>query len=385
MHLEPEQQAVLNGESGQAMAMVMKTLVLYGKALGAKRLIPVKSAHLAGSFGAFTYHAYYRIIDQLVAEGIKFKVPTTVNPRPGHNLKLLNRLYFSKQKYLDTQLSALGVIPSYSCVCYEKANVPEFGDRLAWAESSAVQFANSVVGARTNRNSVLMELFSAITGLTPEFGFLLDENRLGNVMIKLDIKNMDSCALGFIIGKKVVDQVPVIEHYSFTHKELKCMGAAMAASGGIALYHVEGLTPEAPDLQSVFDSQPETTITITQADIDGIRTKHLENVNVVAFGCPQMTLEDVKELAHHFIGKRVKVPTWFNMIPADKENLSQTDLYDKLHDSGVEIYDHCPTAALEVQIRRKKVLTNSGKMYYYLQGSEYAKLEDCLRVCGVEG
>lgn len=384
MKLEPESESVLKGEAGQAMALAMKTMVRYGEAFGAGRLVPIRSAHLAGSFGSFTYKAYYEVLRQVIAEKLKVKVPTTVNPRPGHELNLINKLIFRKQAELGQWLEALGVTTNYSCVCYDRANVPALGDRLAWAESSAVQFANSVIGARTNRNSCLLDLCSALTGLTPEFGYLLDENRRGKILVKLQVEKMDASALGFILGQKVVTRVPVIEHYPFNRIELKNMGGAMAAAGAVALFHVLGLTPEAPDLKTVFDGEPKETITITQSDLDSLRTKNPEAADLVVFGCPQMTYEETAALAERFQGRRVKKPTWFCMIPEAKARFETTELAARAKAAGVQVYDHCPLAALTVQLKRKTTLTPSGKCYYYLEGAEYGNLADCLRVAGGE-
>jgi hypothetical protein len=382
MFLTPEQEALRRGESGAALGKAMETLTVYGRAFGASRLVPIKSAHLAGTFAATPYKGYYTILRQLVEEGVKVKVLTTLNPRPGRDASLLNRLVFGAQDKLDARLAALGVTPNYSCVCYEKANVPGMGDALAWAESSAVQFANSVLGARTNRNSILIDICSAVTGLTPEFGYLLDENRLGKVMVKLKVERMDPAALGFIVGQKVVDQVPVLEHYDFSWTELKNMGGAMAAAGGVALFHVEGLTPEAPDLRSVFDGEPQSSITVTQKDLDEMCSKDLDAAGLMVFGCPQMTLDEASALAEHFAGKQVKKPTWFCLIPEALKRFSETGLFAKVRAAGVQVYDHCPLAALTVRLSGKRVLTNSAKLYYYLAGSDYGTREQCLKACG---
>jgi cis-L-3-hydroxyproline dehydratase len=381
MKLDPEQQGMLNGEHGQAMSLAARTLVEYGKAFGAQRLVPIKSAHLVGSFGALPYKAYYKILDQCINAGLKVKVLTTINPRPGHDLNLLNRIAFFRQSYLEHKISQLGVTLNYSCVCYDSDNVPSFGDRIAWAESSAVQFANSVLGARTNRNSMLVDLCSAITGLTPEFGYLLDENRRGKVMVQLKIKTMDPTALGFIIGKKVVNKVPVIEHYDFSRSDLKNMGAAMAASGGIALFHVEGLTPEAPDIQSAFGGgKAEQTITITQDDLKSIQTKQPDNAELVIFGCPHLTYEEAVDLAGHFAGKRLKKSVWFCMTPEAKARFEKTVPYKNINIIGIKVFSHCPQSSLAIQLRRKKVLTPCAKLFYYLKGAEYASVSDCTNI-----
>ena len=382
MRLAPEQESVLNGESGSSLALAMKTLVAYGQAFGAERLVPIESAHLAGSFGVSVYKAYYKIIDQLVNEGARVKVPTTINPRPGNDLNLVNRAVFSAQKRFESQMKALGVTPNYSCVCYEGANVPEFGQRLAWAESSAVQFANSALGARTNRNSVLVDLCSAVTGLTPEFGYLLDENRRGKIRVKLRIDRMDASALGYVIGQKAVDRVPVIEHYEFSRVELKNMGGAMAAAGGVALFHVEGLTPEAPDMKTVFEAEPEETITVAQEDLDALRARKPERAGMVVFGCPQMTYDETVAIAERIAGKKVKLPTWLCVVPEAKKRFEETELCQRVRAAGVEVFEHCPLAALTIRLWGKRVLTSSGKCFYYLDGSDYGTVDDCLSAAG---
>ncbi|MBI1784780.1 DUF521 domain-containing protein [Candidatus Sumerlaeota bacterium] len=328
------------------------------------------------------------MLGKFVKAGIKVKVPTTLNPRPGYDFSMQNRVAFRKQKLHEERLAALGVTSNYSCVCYHTANVPEFGDILGWAESSAVIYANSVIGARTNRNSIAVDVCMAVTGLTPEFGLLFEENRKGNMLVKLDIEEMDGDALGYVLGQRIVNRIPVLTHFPFDKVELKNMGAAMAAAGGLGMYHVLGLTPEAPTMEAVFVREPEETITITQKDIDALRLDRpkQEESGMVVFGCPQMTLDEVKDVGRHFVGKKVKRRTLFHMVPHDYEQLQQTPLYRELLDSGVEIFAHCPLSGLSVRVnpKTKQVLTNSGKLHYYLQGGEYGNMDDMLRIAGVK-
>ena len=383
MILTQEQERMAAGENGKALGLALQTLIIYGNAFNAKRMVPIKSAHIAVTFGIVRFKAFYIILERLVAEGVSVKVPTTVNPRPGREVSLRNRFSFLRQKHLENMLDSLRVIPNYSCVCYEKDNIPSLGDNIAWAESSAVQFANSVLGARTNRNSLLIDVCSAVTGFTPEFGYLLDENRRGKIKVNLKIKNMDAGALGFLLGKLVVDKVPVLEHYDFNRVELKNMGGAMAASGGVALYHVEGLTPEAPDLSTVFDGKPEKEITVTQDDLNEMRYRG--PVDMVVLGCPQMSFDEIMGIAPYFENKKVSKPTWFCIVPAAFERFKSTDLFHKVKEAGVVFHTCCPVSALTSSqgMRPRKILTASGKCYYYLEGSHYGNHEDCLRACGV--
>lgn len=384
MQLTDDQQSILQGEQGRALSLAMKTLVDCGNAFNARRLVPIKSAHMAGSFGARFFKGYFDILDMMVREDLKVKVPTTVNPRPGREMYFLSKIAMGTQTRLEKYLDALGVTPNYSCVCYEGANVPAFGDLLCWSESSAVQFANSVIGARSNRNSVIVDLCSAVLGLTPEFGYILDENRLAQIHVKLNIDTMDPSALGFVIGQRVTNRVPVIEHYPFNRAELKNMGGAMAASGAVALFHVEGLTPEAPDLATVSGGKPLDSITITQRDLDELRAPKPESADIVVFGCPQLTYDEAFELAGRFVGKKVEKPTYFCMIPEARKRFEGESVYRELESAGVKIVDFCPLAGFTFRRRNTTVLVGSGKCYYYLHGSVYGTVEDCLRACGVK-
>lgn len=383
MLLDKKQESIISGNEGKALGLALRTLVEYGKVFGAKRLVPIKSAHIAGTFGIIRFKSFYTVLKQMIYEGLKVKVLTTVNPRPGREFSIQNRVAFFHQKDLERTLKTLGVINNYSCVCYDEKNIPSQGDVVAWAESSAVQYANSVLGARTNRNSLLIDVCSAVTGYTPEFGYLLDENRRGRLLVRLKIKKMDASALGYLLGKLVVDRVPVVEHYDFSRVELKNMGGAMAASGAVALFHVEGVTPEAPDFASVFDGKPEKEITITQDMIDELRYKG--PVDMVIFGCPQMTFDEIMELAPRFAGRKVKKPTIFFMVPDAYKRFMETGLYAKVKDAGVRLETCCPVSALtSLQgMFKKKIMTASGKTYYYLDGSLYGTVEDCLKACGV--
>jgi cis-L-3-hydroxyproline dehydratase len=378
---------MLAGDEGETLGLCLRSLVHYGEAFGARRLVPIKSAHLTGSFRIFFFSAYYELLERLVREGLKVRVPTTVNPHPGYEFALQNRVVFHGQKHHEENLAALGVIPNYSCVCYHHHNVPHFGDILGWAESSAVIWANSVAGARTNRNSIMMDICQAVTGLTPEFGYLLDENRRGQLLVRLEIDRMDAAALGFIVGRIAVDRTPVLTHYPFSQTDLKNMGAAMASSGGVTLFHVLGLTPEAPDMAAVFDGEPPQTVTVTQQDVDALSADGdtQENSAIVVFGCPQMTLDEVSEVALHFVGRQVRKPVLFHVVPAAFGEFSQTDLYREVVRAGVQVLQHCPLAGLTLRIGpgRQQVLTTSGKLYYYLEGTKYGSLDQALRVAGV--
>ena len=382
MHLEPEQESVLRGESGQALALAARTLVRYGEAFGARRMVPISSAHLVGSFGIVFFKGCFQVLARLADEGSRFKVQTTVNPRPGREYSIINRVAFAKQPALDATHERLGITPSHSCAFYECVNRPARGDRLAWAESSAVQYANSVIGARSNSNSLGIDFCSAVTGWTPEFGYLLDEHRRGRVLVRLRIDRMDACALGFVIGRKVVDRVPVIEPHGFTPSEPKQLGAGLATTGRVSMFHVVGLTPEAPDLRTAFHGEPEETLTITQEEIDSLRSRWQDRPDLVVFGCPHLSLDEATSLCERFRGREVRCPTWICVSPEVLERLARSKAYEEACQAGVAVRPWCPLACLSARIGQRRVLVASAKLSYYLRGSEYGTMDDCLRACG---
>ena len=386
MDLTEDQISVLDGAEGQAVARCLKTLVEYGNAFGARRLVPIQSAHLAGSFRIYVFNTYLEMLARIVRDGARVRVPTTVNPRPGIHFSLQNRLIFRGQQKLEMLFNALGVTPNYSCVSYLGSGAPKFGDVVAWAESSAVAYANSVLGARTNRNSIMIDVSSAITGLTPEFGFLLDANRRGQIRVHLDIERMDAPALGIVVGRLALDRVPVIDGYPFTNTQLKNMGAAMAASGAVALYHVIGLTPEAPDVNSVFDDEPSEVHTITQKDLDAVASDRntASAAGTVVFGCPQMTLEEALSIGSRYRGSRLKRRVIFHLMPSAREPFLDHETGRNAVAAGVEVVTHCPLAALSMRfgLGNTDVLTPSGKLGCYLEGARYAALEDVIAVSG---
>ena len=268
MNLTSQQQALLDGAKGPAMAKVVKTLVMYGECFGAERMVPVTGAngHLVTSFGLSMLGPVYDLMDELLKDGALSGQSFSVDPRPldpavpaNPLQKLLFKIMYSKQDDYEAQLRSMGLLDNdaFTCTCYqpEVGNRPRRGDILSWAESSAVVFANSVLGARCNRNSGIIEMFGSIAGFVPEFGLLTDEGRKATWIIEVDCKRKpEAQVLGSAIGMKVMEDVPYIkgldrwlgrELTPGTQDYLKDMGAASASNGAVGLYHVDGITPEA--------------------------------------------------------------------------------------------------------------------------------------------
>ena len=273
MLLTKEQQAILDGEQGETLAKVMKTLVLYGEAFEAEKLVPITSKynHLVTSFGLKVMSPVYDLMQKLLDEGVSSNQKFSVDPRPlDKNVPanvlqklIFNKFMYSKQDFYEGQLDKLGLMDknAFSCTCYmdEVGNKPEKGEVLSWAESSAVVYANSVLGARCNRNSGIIDIMGSIVGYVPYFGLLTDEGRKATWIIRVNTtKKPEAQLLGSAIGMKVMEDVPYVigldkwigsELNDSACSYLKDFGAATASNGAVGLYHIDNLTPEAKELK----------------------------------------------------------------------------------------------------------------------------------------
>jgi predicted aconitase len=247
---------------------------------------------------------------------------------------------------------------------------------------------NSMFGARTNIWGVLTDFYQSISGYTPEFGLLLDENRVATVLFDIsELKDPDPDALGLFVGFKAVDRLPVLTHHPFDKYQMKQLLSAANSSGAARIVHVEGVTPEAPDIKTALDGkEPVETFKVTQADLDAMRASKevIADTDVVVFGCPQMTAHEAMAIAPAFVGKAVEKRTLFSMTPLELERLKEYPQYEQLVVAGVEFVPACPLVYLTSRDDSlKNVLTNSGKLHYYLSGAQFAKTDDCLKQAGV--
>ena len=358
MKLTPEQQAMLNGEKGEMMAKVMKTLVMYGDTFGAERMVPVTSeyGHTVISYGLAALKPVYDLFDRLIDAGLTDGQKFTADPRPlDKNVptSLLEDIVFKKIMYteqarFEQQLKKLGITDddAYSCTCYvdQMGNKPKKGDILSWAESSAVVYANSVLGARCNRNSGMIELMGSLAGFVPEFGLLLDENRKATWIVEVRCsKKPDAQLLGSAIGMKVMEEVPYVkgldkwlgtELNDEACTYLKDFGAATASNGAVGLYHIENLTPEAVEQGESIIAENAQVYVIDDAELERVKAgypviwKNPDAAPQLCFvGCPHMTLqqlidwtERVGEALRRNGLKKVTVPTVFTAsTPVIKE------------------------------------------------------------------
>ncbi|MBQ7115543.1 MAG: DUF521 domain-containing protein [Clostridia bacterium] len=414
MELTPEQAAILNGEKGEVMAKVMKTLVMYGEAFGATKMIPVTSekGHLVTSFGLKVMSPVYDLMDQLINAGIKSTQKFSVDPKPvdpkvpsnfAKNL-VFNKFMYTKQDSYDEQLRKLGLLSddAYTCTCYmdQVGNVPKKGDILSWAESSAVVYANSVLGARCNRNSGIIELFGSIVGCVPYFGLVTDEGRKATWVVEVKCKKKpEAQILGSAIGMKVMEDVPYVKGLTdwigtelddAAKAYLKDFGAATASNGAVGLYHIEGLTPEAVEMGDSLIAENAQIYVIDDAELERvyksypIMWKKKDKAPQLCFiGCPHLSLQQLKEWTDNVCEglkksgkKKVTLPTVFTAAPAVCDEFNKTEYAAKLAVTGVTLSYICPLMYMNNPLAKMgRVITNSNKLRTYTTSRYYTSEE----------
>ena len=412
MILTQEQQALLNGEKGETMAKVVKTLVMYGDAFGAERMVPVtsKCGHTVISFGLKAIKPVYELYDQLIDAGLTSDQKFTADPRPiDKNVpaSALENFVFSKIMYThqdryEQQLRKLGIVDDdgYTCTCYldQVGNKPQKGDVLSWAESSAVVYANSVLGARCNRNSGIIELMGSVAGFVPEFGLLTDEGRKATWVVEVKCKNKpEAQLLGSAIGMKVMEEVPYVkgldkwlgtELDEKTCTYLKDFGAATASNGAVGLYHIDGLTPEAKELGETLIAENAKVYIIDDAELERVKSEYPviwknpdAKPELCFVGCPHMTVtqlnewtEAISEKLHANELDKVSVPTVFTASPAVIKEFEKGTNYYRLKSMGVVVSYICPLMYMNNPLCKKKaVITCSNKLRTYTSARYYTE------------
>jgi len=423
MQLTDDQRAILEGRDGEVMAKVMETVVMYGDIFGAKRLIPVtyKDGHLVTSFGIALMKPLFSTMDQLIDAGIKTKGTFTVDPRPleYENVKctLLEKIGFhvmyKKQKDYEVQLEKVGLRDknAFTCTCYldEVGNIPKKGDVLSWAESSAVVYANSVLGARCNRNSGMLDLFGLIVGYVPDFGLVTDEGRRASwrVYVKTS-KKPEAQVLGSAIGMKVMEDVPYVygldkfignELNDDTIAYLKDFGAATASNGAVGLYHIDGLTPEAKEQGESLILDNAKEYIIDDEELERIYKSYPvmwknkdSDPDLCFIGCPHLTYKqlcdwtDALEKGLAAAGrKKVALRTIMTTSPDVKEKFKKTDMYAKLTGMGVKVASICPLMYTNNPMTKgRSIITNSNKLRTYSVARYYKDADITDILCGKE-
>lgn len=410
MILTSEQQAILDGSKGETMAKVMKTMVMYGDAFEAEKLVPItsKNNHLVTSFGLKVMSPVYDLMQQLLDAGVISDQKFSVDPRPiDKNVPasflqnfVFNKLMYTKQDFYEEQLKKLGLLndDAFTCTCYmdEVGNKPQKGEVLSWAESSAVVYANSVLGARCNRNSGIIDIMGSIVGYVPYFGLLTDEGRKADWIIKIETtKKPEAQLLGSAIGMKVMEDVPYViglDKWLGTELDdaactyLKDFGAATASNGAVGLYHIENLTPEAAELGQSLIKEDAKTYVIDDAELERVYKnypivwKNKDAKPKLCFmGCPHMSLEQLKTWTDKIEAslkesenKKVVIPTVFTAAPKVLEQFNKTEYAERLKATGVITSYICPLMYMNNPLCKKMpVITSSNKLRTYTSARYY--------------
>ena len=384
MYLSREEEGIYLGKRGETLRRMMEILVALGDIYGAEKLVPVRSVQIAGVSYKNIGEAGLEWISDLRALVV---VPSILNPA-GMDLCRWKEMgiqeeFAIKQQQTIEAYRRLGVTIDCTCTPYQiYQGLASQGDHLAWSESSAVSYANSVIGARTNREGGPSALAAALVGKTALYGYHLDENRLPThlVEVEADLRGSDYGALGFLVGRIVKDGVPFFRlRGGPSGDELKALGAAMAASGSVALYYVENVTPAPPRPR-----QPEETISIGRKEIDEVYAQYPGGgVDAVALGCPHCSAEELEKIAGLLQGQKVQKELW--ICTARKIAEAHPQMVAAIEESGARVFcDTCMVVSPATE-RFSRMMTSSGKALAYLPGlagvgAGLGSLEECIDV-----
>ena len=424
MQLTKEQQELLDGSRGEIMAKVMKTLVAYGDAFEAERMVPVTSTygHTVISFGLGIMKPVYELYDKILAEGELSRQPFSADPRPVDKKNvpsnMLQNLFFdimySQQERYEKQMQRFGILSddAYTCTCYlpQVGNTPKRGEVLSWAESSAVVYANSVLGARCNRNSGIIELMGSVAGMIPEFGLLTDEGRRADWIVELRTSKLpDAQLFGSAVGMKVLEKVPYVkglDKWLGTELDekacayLKDFGAATASNGSVGLYHIDKLTPEALDFGESLIRENAPVYVVDDAEIERVKNSYpciwrdLDARPRLCFmGCPHMTLsqlvewtERVEDALKESGHDKVVIPTVFTAAPAVLKAFNQTMHAERLKHTGIRTSSICPLMYMNNPLcKSMPVITSSNKLRTYSSARFYPEAEILDLITGRKG
>ncbi len=357
----------LRDDGTPAERKAMGILIALARLEDADRLVPITSAHVSGASYKMIGDPGLEFLEDF-ARDARVRVPTTVNPL-GTDLRQWEDLgvppdFAAKQRRIADAYETMGVTPTYSCTPYEASTRPALGEHIAWAESNAVCFANSVLGARTNREGGPSALAAAIVGATPDFGLHRDEGRQPTVLVNLGTKprDLDWSLIGLVAGERVGDGLPFFRGFRATESDLKWLGAALASSGSCGMFHLEHVTPEAPRART----RGLESLSITRGDLTEAKRKYTDgaDADVIAFGSPQLSSEELREVSRLVERRPPRIPVWvFTSRAARSANPDAVTAIER--QGGRVLADTCLEVTL-LEHRFGTVATPSGKGAYYL-------------------
>ena len=396
--LTDEEEAMRSGEAGLGVQKAMEIVVALGQIYGATDLVPVASVQVSGVSYKNLGDAGLEFLEEWASQGARARVPATLNPA-GMDMAAWRELGFSqgfaqRQKAVIAAYASLGIVPTCTCTPYLVGYEPQFGEHLAWAESSAVSYANSVLGARTNREGGPSALAAAITGRTARYGLHLDANRQATTIVDVRCaitSEADLGALGYLVGQRVKNGIPYFSRWRSIDWEndrlgiwgLKTLGAAMAASGAVALYHVEGITAEAKAGGVLAPNAQKLVVDSLAAAYDQLNGP-TETVDLVSLGCPHASFGEIEAIADYLEGRQVRAALWITTAKATRDTADESGLVARIEASGGRVVsDTCMVVAPVADLGYHTLATNSAKMASYTPSHSklsvhFGPLEQCL-------
>jgi predicted aconitase len=384
MQLTTEEQVMLNGDSGKAVQKAMQILVALGTIYEADGMIPVSSVQVAGVSYDNLGEAGLQFLEEMLAGGATTRVLTTLNPA-GMDIENWRVLgidpeFAQKQMQVIDTFTRIGILPTCTCTPYYSGNLPQFGQHIAWAESSAVCFANSVIGARTNREGGPGALAAALTGRTPNYGFHQTQNRKPGVtfIVESDNQSMDTSstwwfgalgkAMGEILETMQDHPVPYIQGIEHASQEgLKSFCASLATYGGCALFHMDNITPEAGQFLT-----PKDKVVISDQDIEtataSLSDTASSDVDFVSLGCPHLSIREIARIAQLLNGKQVVKEFWITTSRSVKQLADLAGYSRIIENSGAKIAADTCCVVAPIQGRFHTIVTDSAKACYYARG-----------------
>jgi len=404
MYLSKEEEKMLNGEYGEAIRLSMEILVKFGDIVKAEKLVPLKSAHVHGPYSSIR-DSGVDFLEKFSNLGAKYTVLTTTNPLSADVEKWkrqkLNERWFNQVMRIIKANERMGCIPTWTCIPYQEGFHPLYGDYVAWVESSAQVTANSIYGARANRETLGIVVPAAIVGKVPKYGFRIYENRKGEILVKLKIQRLhdvDYPLIGYYLGAQVGDKIPVINgiiENSITQDRLKNLGAAAAAKGAVALYHIVGKTPEAKNINEAFHGDKpkdklEIDYNVLKETKEEMCTFSGGKIDLVVLGCPFYSIQQIKKVTCYLKGKKINknVKLWIftsSYIKKLGDILGYTKIIES---SNAEIYTGtCLITSFMNSLKElwgfNTIITDSGKLAYYAPTDckvnvIYASTKECI-------
>jgi cis-L-3-hydroxyproline dehydratase len=408
MRLTKWEEEVLTGRHGKGLEVAMEIIVRLGELYGAEELLPVTQAHIDGCLYAAVGEAGLLFAETLQSYGARVSIPSTVNATSRdiddwmeHGI---GADFAEKNRRMEQAYLAMGAIPTWTCTPYQAGVIPRFGEQIAWAESNAIVYANSVLGARTERYGDYTDICCAITGRVPYFGLHREENRAGQLLLdcrRLTVQNSSDffALLGYLTGNLVKDQIPVLKGLPpwVTGDHLKAFCAAAASSGAVALFHMVGITPEAPTEAAAFQGcRPLRELELTDEMLAGSREtlggNGTQEADAALVGCPHASAPEIMQIANMLQGRRLKTnkELWIYTNRATNHWLAMQGALSELQAKGVRVIKD--TCFINTDLRRcpfQVVMTNSAKYAHYMTGrtglqAVFAGLEACIEAVTVK-